>query len=136
MSEKNVEINQNPGSMTENLGIEILSVEAHRVTARMPVDHRTCQPFGALNGGASLALAEIISGMGSALSCKEDEFPCGVQVSANHIKMAPVGMTVTGVATCLHRGRRTHVWNVDVLNPDGELISTARVVNQIVKKPF
>ena len=136
MSENNVDINRIPASMTENLGIQVLSCEKGKVTATMPVDHRTCQPFGALNGGASLAMAEIISGMGSALYCSEDEIPCGVQVSANHVRMAPVGTTVTGVATCLHRGKRTHVWNVDVLNADGELISTARVINQIVKRPF
>ena len=37
------------------------------VRAEMPVDHRTSQPFGMLNGGASLALAEIAAGHGLCL---------------------------------------------------------------------
>ena len=47
-------------SMGENLGIEFQSIQSGLVEATMPVDHRTCQPFGILNGGASLALAEIM----------------------------------------------------------------------------
>ena len=34
----------------------------------MPVDHRTSQPFGMLNGGASLALAEIVAGLHTYIS--------------------------------------------------------------------
>ena len=37
-------------SMGENLGIEFQSIQSGLVEATMPVDHRTCQPFGILNG--------------------------------------------------------------------------------------
>ena len=56
-------------SMGENLGIEFQSIQSGLVEATMPVDHRTCQPFGILNGGASLALAEIMAGHGSVPLC-------------------------------------------------------------------
>ena len=124
------------GSMGEQLGIKFVSVDEGKVIATMPVDHRTCQPFGILNGGASLALAEIVAGHGSVPLCTPYEMPCGIQVSANHVGMVKVqeGAYVIAKGTLIHRGRTNHIWNVDIVTPDEKLISTARIVNQIVKK--
>lgn len=123
-------------SMGEILGIEFISVEEGKVKATMPVDHRTSQPFGILNGGASLALAEIVAGHGSVPLCSDNEMPCGIQVSASHLGMVRVenGAYVIAEGKLIHRGRTTHLWNVDITTPEGKLISTARIVNQIVKK--
>ena len=121
-------------SMGEVLGIEFISVEEGLVKATMPVDHRTCQPFGILNGGASLALAEMVAGHGSVPLCSPNEMPCGIQVSANHVGMIRTGSYVLATGKLIHRGRTTHIWNVDITSPEGKLISTARIVNQIVKK--
>ena len=123
-------------SMGEHIGIKFISMEEGKVVATMPVDNRTSQPFGILNGGASLALAEIVAGHGSVPLCAPNEMPCGIQVSANHVGMVRVeeGAFVTATGTIVHRGRTTHIWNIDITNQTGKLISTARVVNQIVKK--
>ena len=124
------------GSMGEHLGIKFITMEEGKVVATMPVDHRTCQPFGILNGGASLALAEMVAGHGSVPLCAPGDMPCGIQVSDNHVEMVKVeeGGIVTATGTMVHRGRTTHIWNVDITNQAGKLISTARIVNQIVKK--
>jgi 1,4-dihydroxy-2-naphthoyl-CoA hydrolase len=37
-------------------------------------------------------------------------------------------------AKIIHRGNKTHIWNVDVKNEEGRLISTVRVTNMIVKR--
>ena len=121
-------------SMGEGLGIRFEEMKEGFVKATMPVDHRTCQPFGILNGGASLALAEIVAGHGSVPLCSPEQIPCGIQVSANHLRMVPVGSHVIATGTLIHRGRTTHIWNVDITDPDGKLVSTARIVNQLVKK--
>ncbi len=122
------------GSMLEHLGIRFLSCEEGRVVSEMAVDHRTMQPFRVLNGGATLALAEMTAGHGTYMLCEEGDQPCGMQVSGNHVSSAPVGTNVIATATMLHRGRTTHVWNVDVTTPEGKLVSTVRVVNFIMKK--
>lgn len=121
-------------SMGAHLGIRFTQMEEGFVKATMPVDERTCQPFGILNGGASLALAEIVAGHGSIPLCTEGQMPCGIQVSANHVSMVPAGSLVEATGTLIHRGRTTHVWNVDIKSPEGKLVSTARIVNQLVKK--
>lgn len=121
-------------SMGEVLGIEFILVEEGIVKATMPVDNRTCQPYGFLNGGASLALAEMVAGHGSVPLCSEQEMPCGIQVSASHVGMVRTGTYVIATGRLIHRGRTTHLWNVDITTPEGKLVSTARIVNQIVKK--
>ena len=124
------------GSMGEHLGIKFITMEEGKVVATMPVDHRTCQPFGLLNGGASLALAEMVAGHGSVPLCAPGEMPCGIQVSANHIAVAHMGDTVKGVATPVHIGRSTHIWDVNITSQTtGKLISSIRVVNFIAHIP-
>ncbi|MDR3269115.1 MAG: Cof-type HAD-IIB family hydrolase [Tannerella sp.] len=117
-----------------NLGIQYTYASESRIEATMPVDHRTRQPFGILHGGATLALAETVAGLGSFVLCRPDEVMVGMQVSGNHLSSAHEGDTVRAVATILHKGRSSHVWNVDVFTSTDKLISSIRVLNSIMKK--
>ena len=122
------------GTMVENLGIRFIAVGDGWVEATMPVDHRTSRPGGLLHGGANLALAETIAGLGSMLTLDLNEFDVrGIQVSANHTGGATEG-TVYARAEIVHSGTQTHVWNVEIKNEAGKLISTGRVTNMIVKR--
>lgn len=117
-----------------NLGIQYTYASDERVEATMPVDYRTRQPFGILHGGATLALAETVAGLGSMIICESDEIVVGMQVSGNHISSAHEGDTVRAVATIVHKGRSSHVWNVDVFTSTNKLASSIRVVNSVIKK--
>ena len=55
-------------SMSDQLGIEFIEVGKDYLKARMPVDKRTCQPFGMLHGGATCVLAETIGSIASLMS--------------------------------------------------------------------
>ncbi len=117
-----------------HLGMEYLEVAEGYVLARMPVDHRTLQPAGILHGGSSLALAETIGGLGSVLLVDFSLFDVrGAQVSANHLR-AGTGNWVFGKATLIHRGKNTHLWNIDILDEQNQLISSCRVTNFIIPK--
>ncbi len=117
-----------------NLGIQYTYASEDRVEATMPVDVRTRQPFGILHGGATLALAETVAGFGSMILCQPDEIVVGMQVSGNHISSAHEGDTVRAVGTIVHKGRSSHVWNVDVFTSTNKLVSSVRVVNSVLKK--
>jgi len=113
--------------------MEFLSTpEDDTCMARMRVDERNRQPFGFLSGGASLALAENVAGVGSSALCPG--CACvGIEVSGSHVKAVAEGDTVTAYARMLHRGTTLHVWNVDVRDTAGDIISNVRVTNYIVK---
>lgn len=101
--------------------------------ARMKVDERNRQPFGFLSGGASLALAENVAGVGSTALCPG--CACvGIEVSGSHVKAVLEGDTVTAYARLTHRGTTLHVWNVDIKDTEGDIISSVRVTNYIIKK--
>lgn len=121
--------------LVERLGITYTYVGTARAEAVMPVDERTCQPFGILHGGASVALAETIAGVGTIAIIADDERAVGQQLSVNHVGSAAVGDTVKAVATLVHRGRSSHVWHVDITSQTtGKLVSTAQVLYCILKK--
>ena len=55
-------------------------------------------------------------------------------VSGNHLSAVPVGGKVFATGKLIHRGRSSHIWNIDITTPQGQLVSTVRVVNFILKK--
>ena len=117
-----------------NLGIQYTYASEDRVEATMPVDERTRHPFGILHGGATLALSETVAGLGSMILAKPDEIGGGEPVTRNPISSAHEGDTVRAVGTIIHKGRSSHVWNVDVFTSTDKLVSSIRVVNSILKK--
>ena len=126
-------INEKPNLSTA-LGMEFVSTpEGDTCMARMKVDERNRQPFGFLSGGASLALAENVAGVGSSALCPG--CACvGIEVSGSHVKAVAEGDTVTAFARLLHQGTTLHVWNVDIKDTSGDLISNVRVTNYIIKQ--
>jgi len=117
-----------------NLGIQYTYASQERIEATMPVDTRTRQPFGVLHGGATLALAETVAGLGSMIIAKPDEIVVGMQVSGNHLSSAHEGDTVRAIGTIIHKGRSTHVWDVNIYTSTDKLVSSVRVVNSVIKK--
>ena len=125
---------QNKGTLMEQLGIEYLEIKDGYVKAQMPVDHRTKQPFDILHGGASLALAETVASLGSALLVDLNNFDIrGASVTSNHVGAVRSGV-VFGEARIIHRGKMTHVWDVDIKNEQGVRASIARVTVMVVPK--
>ncbi len=117
------------------LGMRFYSTEdPDTCGAEMDVDSRTRQPFGVISGGATLALAETLAGIGSLAACPGKRC-AGISVTGNHVKAVQEGDTVTAVARIIHRGHKIHVWNVDITNSSGELVSSVSVTNYITSLP-
>ncbi len=122
-------------SMENHLGIVFLPTDEDGTThAEMPVDHRTCQPYGTLHGGASLTLAESLAGYSSWAHCAPNEIPMGMQVSGNHISPVRVGSKVHASGRLVNKGKKTQLWDVTITTPEGKLVSSVRVVNYIIRK--
>ncbi|HEY9114205.1 MAG TPA: hotdog fold thioesterase, partial [Bacteroidales bacterium] len=124
----------NKGTMMEHLHIEYLEVRKGFVKAQMPVNEKTKQPAGILHGGANVVLAETVGGLGSLLLVDFKQFDVrGSQISANHVGTAHTGF-VFAEANIIHEGKNTHVWNIDIRDEEGRLISTCRLTNFIIKR--
>ncbi len=122
------------GTMGEYLGIEWAELGENFLKARMPVDHRTKQPYGLLHGGASCVLAETIGSVASAMVIDPARFQCvGLEINANHVHSATNGY-VTGIATPLHLGKSTHVWDIKIYNENGKMVCVSRLTVAIIEK--
>ncbi len=122
------------GTMTEHLGIEYLELGEDYLTARMPVDNRTRQPYGILHGGASVVLVESLGSIASAL-CVDDptvQRPVGLEINANHIRSVSEGW-VYGKVKAIHVGRRTHVWQIEITNEAGKMVCISRITVAIIE---
>ncbi|MFD2444475.1 hotdog fold thioesterase [Bacillus sp. CGMCC 1.16607] len=120
-------------TMIEALGIEITTLEKGKVIATMPVDERTRQPFGLLHGGASVALAETVASVGAyELVDKETEGVAGLEINANHVRGKREGI-VTAIATVLHQGKTTMVWDIKIVDEEERLICVSRCTMAVLK---
>lgn len=104
------------------------------LSATMPVDARTHQPFGLLHGGASVALAETVGSTAALLTLDpEHELAVGLDINANHLRGVREGR-VTGTARALHLGRSTQVWEIRIADADDQLVSIARLTMAVVPR--
>lgn len=121
--------------LSNTLGMEFVSTpDPDTCQARMKVDERNRQIFGFLSGGASLALAENLAGVGSLALCPNN-ICVGINISGSHVKAVLDGDTVTATAHILHKGKTLHQWHVDIRNGAGDLISSVEVTNFVMNKP-
>ena len=121
---------QGMGGLNDKLGIELVELSAERVVATMPVEGNT-QPYGLLHGGASVALAETLGSVGSALHAHPDRIAVGVDINATHHRAA-TGGTVTGTATAVHLGRTMASYEVVVNDERGRRVCTSRITCTLV----
>jgi uncharacterized protein (TIGR00369 family) len=116
----------------QHLGMEFLEVGDDFISARVPVDRRTKQPYGLLHGGVSVVLAETLGSCGAAFSVPEGYRAVGLDINANHLKGATSGW-VTGTARPVHIGRTTQVWQIELKNDAGELTCVSRITMAVLQ---
>jgi 1,4-dihydroxy-2-naphthoyl-CoA hydrolase len=118
----------------DKLGIVIEEWTNERVVATMPIAGNT-QPDGWLHGGATCSLIESIASLGAAgVAGWPAKVVMGQQQTTSFLGTSKEG-SVRGVATPVHIGRTTHVWNVDVTHVEsGKLVASGRVT-MAVREP-
>ena len=123
------------GTAVEHLGIEFTDFGADWLAARMPVDHRTIQPFKLLHGGASVLLAETLGSCAANLCVDEAKWYCvGQEINANHLRAVRSGF-VTGRAGPIHLGRTSQVWEIRISDEAGKLTCISRLTMSVLERP-
>ena len=121
-------------TMMEHLGIEFTEINDSYLCAKMPVDHRTHQPFGLLHGGASVVLAETLGSVASHMNIDTTaQFCVGQEINANHIKSVRSGY-VHGKATPIHIGKTSQIWEIRITSDDHDLVCISRITIAVLDK--
>ncbi len=118
-------------TMSDYVGIEWLEIGDEYIKASMPVDHRTQQPLGYLNGGASCVLAETIGSTAANYAVPEGSYCVGLDINANHLRPATKGQVI-GVATPIHLGGKTQVWEIKIFQNE-KLTCISRLTMAVLK---
>ncbi len=113
-------------TMVEHLGIQITEIGDDYLKASMPVCPKTHQPMGILHGGATVALAETAGSMAAFLAAPPGKHCVGLEVNANHLRSVKSGM-VFAMATPIHVGRSTQVWDIRINDENDGVISVCRI---------
>ena len=121
----------NVDTASGHLGMEYLEIGDDYLVGRVPVNARTRQPYGLLHGGVSVVLAETLGSMGAYYASPEGHRAVGLDINANHLKGVTEGW-VTATAKPVHRGRTTHVWQIDMRNDAGEMSCVSRITMAIL----
>lgn len=114
------------------LDIRIEAAGDDWLSASMPVDELTHQPYGILHGGASVVLAETVGSIASYQCIDTSRYYCvGLDINANHLRAVRSGR-VTAVAKAVHLGRTTHVWDIRLHDDAGNQTCISRLTMAIV----
>jgi len=107
------------GTLPGLIGIEILSIEPGRLTSQLTVRPELLAPNGYLHAAAIIALADTTCGYGTIA-----DLPGGAQnfttieLKSNFLGTAREG-GIACVATRVHNGRTTQVWDAAVTDDTG-----------------
>jgi uncharacterized protein (TIGR00369 family) len=110
------------------LGIEIEEAGPDRCVVKLDIDGRHLQPYGIVHGGIYCVLAESAASIGGAMHAAQSDLngAVGVSNSTDFYRSMREG-TIRAVATPVHRGRSQQVWQVEMRDDQGRLVSRSQV---------
>jgi 1,4-dihydroxy-2-naphthoyl-CoA hydrolase len=125
---------RNKKTMSDFLDIEFIEIGEDYITAKMPVDDRTRQPVGIMHGGASCVLAETVGSIAANFCVDLAKYYCvGLDINTNHIRSIREGF-VYATAKPFHIGRTTHVWGINIVNDQQQMISVNRLTMTVLTR--
>ena len=116
------------------IGMKVTHVTPDKVIAELPVREELNNRFGALHGGAVMALADNLGGTATIANLPKGGRTATIESKTNFFASVPVGDIARAECTPLHRGRSTMVWQTRITRGDGRLCALV-IQTQIVIPP-
>jgi uncharacterized protein (TIGR00369 family) len=116
-------------------GLELLSVSDTEVRAQVTVREELKQPAGLLHGGVYASIAESMASVATAVAVHErGEMAMGLSNNTSFLRPITAGV-VHALATRLHRGRTTWVWDVRFSDDAGHSCALTRMTIAVRPAP-
>jgi 1,4-dihydroxy-2-naphthoyl-CoA hydrolase len=114
-------------------GVRFTEAERDRVAAHMLVRPDLCTLNHTIHGGAIMALADSVGAAATVINLPEDaKGTTTIESKTNFVGAAKEGSTLIAVATPVHRGRRTQVWQTRVETEDGKLVAVVTQTQMVL----
>ena len=113
----------NPLPFAKLLGLKFIAASETGVKAEMVVKPELCTRPDILHGGAIMAFADTLGAAATVMNLKEGQGTATIESKTNFVGPAPIGATIVGETTPVHRGRRTQVWTTRITTSEGKLVA-------------
>lgn len=114
------------------LGLKYLAASEAGVKAEMVVRPELCTLPEILHGGAIMAFADTLGAAATVLNLPEGKGTTTIESKTNFLGPAPLGTTVIGETTPVHRGRRTMVWTTRITTAEGKLVAVVTQTQMVL----
>ncbi|TDB72700.1 PaaI family thioesterase [Micromonospora sp. KC721] len=114
------------GGLAGLLGLTFDEVGADRVVIRWTVRPELHQPFGIQHGGVYCAVVETAASVGGTIWLGGRGRVVGVSNQTDFLRAVRDG-ELTAVGTPVHRGRSQQLWQVEITDAAGRLVSRGQV---------
>jgi uncharacterized protein (TIGR00369 family) len=111
------------GLFPDLLGIQLLEATPDLVKAKLEVRKDLCTVGDILHGGAVMAFADTLGAVATVMNMPPGARTATIESKTNFVRPAPVGTTVIGESTALHKGKKTMTWQTRVMTEDGKLVA-------------
>ncbi|WP_194823617.1 MULTISPECIES: PaaI family thioesterase [unclassified Micromonospora] len=108
------------------LGLSFDEASGDRVVIRWKVRPELHQPAGILHGGVYCAVVETVGSVGGTLWLGDRGSVVGVSNQTDFLRAVREGELVA-VGTPVHRGRSQQLWQVEITDAEGRLVSRGQV---------
>ncbi|HXI88310.1 MAG TPA: PaaI family thioesterase [Parvularculaceae bacterium] len=113
--------NENNAPFARMIGVRFTHVARDRIEAELEVTPAHCTVPATLHGGAIMAFADNLGGVGAFLNMPEGARTTTIESKTNFLRPIPVGETAKAVTTPIKLGRTAQVWKTEVFDGEGRL---------------
>jgi uncharacterized protein (TIGR00369 family) len=126
-------INSRPLPFAVLMGVTFTEATLERVVATMTVRPELCTLADNIHGGAVMALADSVGAAATIINLPADaKGTTTIESKTNFIGAAKTGDTIRAVATPIHRGRRTQVWQTRLETEQGRLVAVVTQTQMVL----
>lgn len=120
-------LNTNADGWVQANGLRFIRATREEVIAELDVKAHHLQAYGIVHGGVYCGMVETVASVGASVDAfHQGRLAVGLE---NHTSFlhAVRGGTLQAVAHPLSRGRRTQVWEANIIDSAGRSVATGRV---------
>ena len=117
------------------LGIETLEITEDTARSRCQVKTSLKQPYGIVHGGTYATIAESLASQATARCVYADgNIAVGMSNQTSYLRPIMDGW-IHAAARCIHRGRTTWIWEIEMTDDDERLCAVSRLTIAVRPRP-
>ena len=125
--------NEHNAPFAKLMGVTLTKVEKTRLEGELKVAKEHCTIPDILHGGAIMAFADNMGGVGAFMNLPEGATTTTIESKTNFLRAVPIGQTAKAVTTPVNIGRTLQIWKTELFREDGKLAAVVTQTQLIIR---